>query len=146
MRFWDTSALVPLVLEEPSSPIARQAFADDSEIIVWWAASVECISAIARAERDARIDRAGTTDALAGLRLLQSGWLQMDATTRLREIAERLARVHPLRAADALQLAAATVASEGQPDGLPFVTRDDRLALAADREGFRVVRFDRSAA
>jgi predicted nucleic acid-binding protein len=70
----------------------------------------------------------------------------MDATDRLRDIAERLVRIHPLRAADALQLAAATVAAEGQPANLPIVTMDDRLTLAADREGFPVVRFDRPSA
>lgn len=146
MRFWDTSALVPLVVEEATSQDARRAFADDSEIVVWWGTSVECCSAIARAERDARIDQPGITEALIGLGVLQGGWLQMDATARLREIAERLTRIHPLRAADALQLAAATLAAEGQPASLPFVTLDDRLAIAADREGFRVIRFDRPLA
>lgn len=145
MRFWDTSAIVPLLLDETSSTIARGSFARDSEMVVWWATSVECTAAIARAERDQRIDRLRTTDALAGLRLLHSGWLQVDATARLREVAERLTRIHPLRAADALQLAAATVAAEGQPASLPFVTLDDRLTVAADREGFPVMRFDRAA-
>ncbi|MEX1171501.1 MAG: type II toxin-antitoxin system VapC family toxin [Chloroflexota bacterium] len=142
MRFWDTSAIIPLVLDDVSSTIARRALASDSRMVVWWAASVECTAAIARAERDRRIDPPGTMDALAGLRLLHSGWLQIDATARLREVAERLTRSHPLRAVDALQLAAATVAAEGRPASLPFVTLDDRLALAADREGFPVVRFE----
>lgn len=146
MRFWDTSAIVPLLLDETSSTTARGSFARDSEMVVWWATSVECTAAIARAERDQRIDPLRTPDALAGLRLLHSGWLQIDATARLREVAERLTRIHPLRAADALQLAAATVAAEGQPASLPFVTLDDRMAVAADREGFPVVRFDRSPA
>lgn len=146
MRFWDTSAIVPLLLDEVSSTIARGSFARDPEMVVWWATSVECTAAIARAEREQRLDPLRTTDALAGLRLLHSGWLQVDATARLREFAERLTRIHPLRAADALQLAAATVAAEGQPASLPFVTLDDRLTVAADREGFPVVRFDRSPA
>ena len=125
---------------------ARDALTEDHGLIVWWGTPVECVSAIARAERDVRIDAAGTSDALAALRLLRSGWSEIDATARLRDVAERLARVHPLRAADALQLAAATVAAEGQPASLPFVTLDDRLTVAADREGFPVVRFDRSPA
>jgi hypothetical protein len=48
----------------------------------------------------------------------------------------RLLRVHPLRAADSLQLAAAVVASEGDPGELPFVCLDEKLAQAASREGF----------
>jgi hypothetical protein len=51
----------------------------------------------------------------------------------------RLLRVHPLRAADALHLGAALVAAEDNPRTLPFVTLDDELALAAEREGFPVV-------
>jgi hypothetical protein len=46
---------------------------------------------------------------------------------------------HPLRAADACQLAAAWVAAEGQPETLPVVTLDGRLAAAAEREGFPVL-------
>ena len=61
-------------------------------------------------------------------------------TERVRRAAARLLRVHPLRAADALQLAAAIVGSEDRPETLPFVTLDDRLADAATREGFRVIR------
>ena len=146
MRFWDASVLVPLVLEERSSSTTRQAFEQDPGLIVWWGSSVECASAIARAERDARIDAARSADAFAGLRLLQSGWIEIDATSRLRESAERMVRVHPLRAADALQLAAALVASDGQPAALPFLTLDNRLANAADREGFPVVRFGMESA
>ena len=146
MKFWDSSALVPLLLREATSAPAQAALSADNGLAVWWGTSVECLAAIARAERDTRLDAAGTRDALAALRLLRSGWSEIDATTRLREIAERLARSHPLRAADALQLAAATVAAEGSPSALPFVTLDDRLAVAADREGFPVVRFDRSPA
>jgi hypothetical protein len=54
------------------------------------------------------------------------------------EMARRLLRVHPLRAADSLQLAAAVLASEGRPSTLEFVCLDDRLGIAAQREGFRV--------
>ena len=125
---------------------AHDTLTGDNGLIVWWGTPVECASAIARAERDARIDADGTSEALAALRLLRSGWSEIDATARLRDIAERLARVHPLRAADALQLAAATVAAEGQPGSLPFVSLDDRLTVAADREGFPIIRFDRPAA
>lgn len=52
--------------------------------------------------------------------------------------ARRLLRVHALRAADALQLAAAIAASEADPASLKLVTLDERLAEAARREGFPV--------
>ncbi|MGK2850291.1 MAG: type II toxin-antitoxin system VapC family toxin [Candidatus Limnocylindrales bacterium] len=139
MRFWDTSALVPLLLREPLSSNARGWLAADPVISVWWSTPIECLSAIARAERDGRIQPAVVPDAIAALRLLRSGWSEVDATSRLRDIAERLVRTHPLRAADACQLAAAIVAAEGAPSALPFVTLDMRLADAADREGFEII-------
>lgn len=139
MRFWDSSALVSLVMAESTSEAALQMLADSDGVTVWWGTQIECMSAIARAEREARILEPAVPDAVAALRLLRSGWVEVDATARLRDIAERLVRVHPLRAADVMQLAAATVASDGQPSALPFVTVDERLARAADREGFTVM-------
>jgi len=51
----------------------------------------------------------------------------------------RLLRVHPLRAAGALQLAAAFSAAEQRPSSLEMITVDDRLASAAQKEGFAVI-------
>ena len=55
------------------------------------------------------------------------------------EAAIRFLRVHPLRAADALQLGAAFLAAERRPPSLEMVTLDDYLANAARREGFAVI-------
>ena len=63
----------------------------------------------------------------------------MTAVDVVRRHAERLVESHPLRAADALQLGAALAAAEDDPAGLEFVTLDRRQALAAEREGFRVL-------
>ena len=102
---------------------------------MWWATGIECVSALARAER------AGmeTVEAYARLDVLAEAWHEVAATDVVRRTAVRLLRVHTLRAADAVQLAAATVASEGDPRTLPFVTFDERLADAASREGFGVI-------
>ena len=59
-------------------------------------------------------------------------------TVALRERAGRLLRRHPLRAADALQLAAALAWTEHAPGGERFVCLDDRLRVAATREGFAI--------
>jgi hypothetical protein len=53
--------------------------------------------------------------------------------------AKRLLARHTLRAADALQLAAALLAADDDPQRLEFVTLDERLAEAARLEGFRVL-------
>jgi len=72
------------------------------------------------------------------LRRLAHAWHEIDASDPIRETAVRLLRVHPLRAADALQLAAAYAAAERRPSSLEVVTLDDRLATAARKEGFVV--------
>jgi predicted nucleic acid-binding protein len=65
-------------------------------------------------------------------------WSEVVALEPVRRQAERLVSVHPLRAADALQLGAALVATDLDPGGLEFVTLDERLATAALKEGFTV--------
>ena len=108
-------------------------------MLVWWGSEVECVSAIARLERDGAIEAEGVESALARLKLLAASWHEVDASDALRASAVRVLRVHPLRAADALQLAAAFEACERRPASLDFVTLDDRLATAARREGFPVL-------
>jgi hypothetical protein len=136
MRFWDASAIVPLLMTEPTTrPLQRLAIADP-EMLVWWATEVECASAIARLERDGALDPAAAIDAFGRLTRLAGGWHEVDASDAVRETAVRLLRVHALRAADALQLAAAFMAAERRPASLELITLDDRLATAARKEGF----------
>jgi uncharacterized protein len=73
------------------------------------------------------------------LKHLANGWHEVDPSDSIREAAVRFVRVHPLRAADALQLAAAFIAAERRPSSLNVVTLDDRLATAARKEGFVVI-------
>lgn len=139
MRYWDTSAIVGLLVDEAASEPIREEHARDVEMTTWWATQVECVSALARLEREGGLSPAAASDAFRRLIGLAAGWAEVMPTERLRATAERLLRVHPLRAGDALQLAAASAAAEDHPRSLAFVTRDARLALAADREGFTIV-------
>jgi hypothetical protein len=70
---------------------------------------------------------------------LRRGWHEIEPSEDVREAARRLLRVHDLRAANSLPLAAAGVASESRPAPLEFVCLDDRLRTAAEREGFGIV-------
>jgi uncharacterized protein len=63
-------------------------------------------SAIARLEREASLGAAELSTALARMREFAKIWDEVQPTERLRSVAERLLRIHQLRAADALQLAA----------------------------------------
>jgi predicted nucleic acid-binding protein len=138
MKFWDASAIVPSVVAEPRTKAVQGVAAKDPAMLVWWAAEVECASAIARLERDGALDESAVTQALDRLKQLAAGWHEVDPSDVIRETAVRFLRVHPLRAADALQLAAAFIAAERRPSSLELVTLDDRLAVAARKEGFVV--------
>jgi len=139
MRFWDASAIVPLLVLEPVTKAVQELAAADPVMLVWWATEVECASAVARLEREGGIESSAAVDAFERLKHLADGWHEVDPNDGVRETAVRFLRVHSLRAADALQLAAAFVAAERRPSSLDLITLDDRLAGAARKEGFRVV-------
>lgn len=140
MRFWDASAIVPLLMAEVSTRRVQALAAADPTMVVWWGTHVECGSAIARLERDGALDESAVTHAFERLTQLAGGWHEVDQSEAVREAALRFLRVHPLRAADSLQLAAAFVAAEGRPASLEVITLDDRLAAAARKEGFALTR------
>lgn len=139
MRFWDTSALLPLVVGEPQTTEAERWLREDAHVVVWTLTRVELLSALARRRRD----DPSAARALARARREVLGaweqWTEISAVEPVRRHAERLVETHPLRGADALQVAAAIVAAEERPETLEFVTFDVRQAEAADREGFRVL-------
>lgn len=139
MRFWDSSAIVPLLAEEASTSSVLGLYRDDPLLFAWWGTDVECVSAMARLERQGAMSSSGIADALARLRALKSSWQEVQPGEAVRETAIRLLRVHDLRAADSLQLAAAIIASEHRPPSLGFVCLDERLINAARREGFAVL-------
>ena len=146
MRFWDTSAIVRLLVAETSSAAIMREYELDPEVIAWWATEAECVSALARLERDDSITAPSIAEGLRRLDGLARAWREVQPVPAVRTTAIRLLRVHPLRTAEALQLGAAIVASENHPASLQILTLDERLAQAAEREGFPVIRPDQAAA
>ena len=139
MKFWDASAIVPLLVAEPTTRPLQALAGHDPDMLVWWGSKVECGSALSRLERAAALDLKAVSIAFQRLKQLADGWHEVEPGAIVRESAMRFLRVHPLRAADALQLAAAFVAAERRPPSLEIVTLDERLADAARREGFVLV-------
>jgi uncharacterized protein len=136
MRFWDASALIPLCLQERQSTALKRLAQEDESLAVWWGSSVECLSAFARLRREAVLSETEEEQACLILRALQGALTEIEPTPAVREQAGRVLRLHPLRAADALQLAAALVWCQGDPLQHGFVCLDQRLREAARREGF----------
>lgn len=138
MKFWDASAIVPLLVAERSTRRLQAIGANDPAMLVWWASAIECVSALSRLERDGALTARATTLALGRLEQLAAAWHEIDPSDAIRETAIRFLRVHPLRAVDAQQLAAAFLAAERRPASLEIVTLDERMRIAAQREGFAV--------
>ena len=139
MNFWDTSALVALSVEEPHRQTVLRVLEADEHIVVWWGTSIEYVAAISRRERDGSLTTDEVAAHLSRLNALSQIWYEVQPSQRIKTVAQRLLRVHPLRAADSLQLASALVASEDDPTSLGFVCFDARLNQAASREGFTIL-------
>lgn len=138
MKYWDSSAIIPLLLAEEASPRMDAVVRDDAAIVTWWGTAIECTSALARLEREGGLSPGDMRSAMTRLRHSTLGWAEVPANDDVRDQAVRLLRVHRLRAADAVQIAAAIVAADFQTGTLDFVTLDVRQGEAAEREGFRV--------
>ena len=134
MRFWDASALIPLCVEQPDSRAVRALLEEDRTMAVWWGSPIECWSAFARLRREGLLQPDEEDSARSLLRILQDAWTEILPGEEVRAHAGRLLRIHPLRSADALQLAAALVWA-GTPPGGEIVVYDRRLQEVAYLEG-----------
>jgi hypothetical protein len=138
LRFWDSSALVPLFVEHPTSTQVRSWIDDDPDVVAWTLSDVDLRSAFARLAREGHVS---WKDAQETFLRVDAFFARIHVVTFIDGVkarARRLLGVHPLRAADALQLASALLASSDDPAGFELVTLDERLAEAARREGFTV--------
>ncbi len=139
MRFWDSSALVPLFVNERGTTRAEGWLREDPVVIVWASTRVELLSAFARRRREEPGAARRLSAARREMIVAWADWSEITTIEVVRRHAERLVESHPLRAADAFQLGAALVAADGDPTALAFVTFDDAQADAAEREGFHVL-------
>ena len=127
MRFWDSSAIIPLCLKEKTSGLMKRLMKDDEDIVVWWTTRIECLSALARRQREGVLRSGDETKAKFVLSALAATWSEVQPVEAVRLRAERLLSIHPLRAADALQLASALIWAQETPRGLDIVCLDQNL-------------------
>ena len=139
MKFWDSSAIIPLCLKEANSEIIRRIAENDQDITVWWATPIECISALVRRKREGIFPIEAERNSRKILSQLAAEWSEVLPTPLVRQRAERLIGIHPLRAADVFQLAAALIWAEEKPHGLAFVCLDQNLREAARKEAFTIL-------
>ena len=138
MKFWDSSALVPLLVNEETTNLRQGQYDIDPWAVVWFGTLAEIESSLVRRQRDGQLSVSDEAAARKRLSEITVQWTEVIPTNEVRARAIRLLRVHTLRAADAFQLAAALVFCREQPQHLPFLTADQRLRTAASLEGFPV--------
>lgn len=133
--FWDTSALVPLCVQEARTAHA-QSLHKQYEIVVWWATPVEIASALARLLRMKLLSPRELRQAHNTASVFAQAWTVVAPTNAVRTKAQQIVEQYDLRAADAFQLAAALEWCTDVPQGRKFFTADDRLFQAALLCGF----------
>ncbi len=136
MIFWDASAIIPLCIDEPHSNAVKGILKKNSSMAVWWGSVVECHSAFARLRRTGFLKDKDEDSVRHIVSILADAWTEIEPGEDIRNLASRLLLLHPLRAADSLQLAAALVWAGKTPRGHSFVCLDSRLRTAARKEGF----------
>lgn len=139
MRFWDSSALLSLLAEQPGGPEVAPLLTQDPDTVLWWGTPVEMESGACRLRRTGLLSDHDLSLLLTNISEAVSQSEQIEPTEQVRTTALRVLRIHDLRAANALQLAAALVWTEHNPRGVGFVCLDRRLREAAEREGFTVL-------
>jgi predicted nucleic acid-binding protein len=137
--FWDSSALVAALLDEPRSRQLIDAFDADPVPVIWWGTPLECHAAVVRAVREKRLSRDEAAEAAERLREVRAQVREVAPLEAVRTRAMRLLSAHALRTADSLQLAASLIWCEEQPAAETFVSLDERLRDAAKREGFTLL-------
>jgi len=139
VRFWDSSAVVPLVCAESTSGRCRSWLRADPVMLVWALAATEVVSALTRKRREGALERSLFAAAKERLAKLERAWNEVTQYDAVRARARRLLEVHLLSSADALHLAAALIAIEERTAIIEIVTFDQRLREAAEKEGFAVL-------
>ena len=129
---------MPLLVSEATSQALVIFLKQEGTLSLWWASPVECAAALYRRHRESPLSSPVLREALVRLDAMIEGATVIVPTDPVRRRTRRLLATHPLRAADALQLAAALAWCDDDPRDAGFVCLDERLREAAVREGFRV--------
>jgi predicted nucleic acid-binding protein len=127
--------LVPLCVRQKATPAAIALF-KTCEIVVWWTTPVEIASALARLTRMRQLHQNEWAKARKLAASLGQSWSIVLPTQAVHVLAMQTVERYDLRAADALQLAAALVWGEKVPQGRLFLTADRKLCAAALLVGF----------
>jgi predicted nucleic acid-binding protein len=138
LRFWDSSAITPLLVNEPRSFEVLRLHADDDDVVAAAITPLEVASGLWRRRHNGVLTLSQHERAERRFALLSRTWREVAYSPDIIEIARDVLGRHALRSLDALQLASAIWISSTDRK-LPFVTLDEKLAVAAGTEGFAIL-------
>lgn len=136
--FFDSSAIIPILLQQPFSTRARQLLRKYQKPVLAWTTPIEVQSALSRLSRHGYLNDKDYQTALDRFRSIEDIRIEVLPTAILRELAREILQTYDLRAADAIQIGSALLWCNQKPKGNAFVTFDARLADAAAKAGFAV--------
>ncbi|MBI2335806.1 MAG: type II toxin-antitoxin system VapC family toxin [Deltaproteobacteria bacterium] len=137
VAYWDSSALVALLIEEEKSVLARKLKGQTSQILTWVLTPVEVYSALCRLEKEGALSLNDFQKCYEVWQTIENGLIFVKDIEAVKNISYRLLRLHSLKAADSFQLASAILSKQAN-EGFPFITFDQRLEEAALKEGFQI--------
>jgi predicted nucleic acid-binding protein len=123
IAYFDTSAFVPLLIDEPTTVPFRELWSDASTFVASRLTYVEASSAIARAHRAGRIAGERHVEVLAARDAIWRGIKVLEVDDRLMRRASELAAQFGLRGYDAVHCAAAE-----------SINDDDLVAASSDAQ------------
>jgi predicted nucleic acid-binding protein len=138
IAYLDTSALVKLYVKEAGSAAVRTA-CEHAEVLATSRLSyVEAHAAAARGTREGDLSQKAEAQLAEHLKRDWPRYAVVEVTEAVCSVAVDLVERHPLRAADALQLASALFLRESSGQPVLFLCFDERLVAAAQEEGLAV--------
>ena len=133
--YFNTSAVIPLIIEEPGSPTCERLWNQATRIASVRLLYAEARAALARAQRMGRLSRNGLASSVQLLDELIEAVDSVEVTEHLVRTAGALAEQRGLRGYDAIHLAAAQAIADHDT---VFATGDKHLADAAADIGLSI--------
>jgi predicted nucleic acid-binding protein len=127
--YFDTSAIVPIVIDEPSSTVASRLWDEADRVVSSRLVYVEGRAALAMAHRLGRIDEPGLREAVYSLESLHDQLDLIEVTEGLLREAGGFAEQLSLRGYDAVHLASARLVDDAEM----VLAAGDQSLLAAAR-------------
>lgn len=135
IAYFDTSALIPLVVGEPASSTCARLWNEATRVVSTRLVYPEARAALAQAQRMNRLRAVELEQAVVELDSIALEISYIEVSAELAASAGHLAQAHGLRGYDAVHLASAVLVNDEE---FALVTGDRPLASAAQSVGISV--------